>query len=201
MYPRYDNVLGERRMRKGGTDVGWRLRADLHHDRDPSGLPFGRHPQCPQGDCGGTSACRLRLRAGSAGRSRDRKSMRPARRSCGPIDLWSSVTWFECWWPVAGGNPASAGRVSEELTKRPAPQAPCEWRLRVVPEGRKCPAVTRRICPVIPRHAKGALRPPIRPRGFIRRAAVSVASDMNGQEGSRPQRWGTATDEEQTFEG
>jgi hypothetical protein len=53
MYPRYGDVqqrcctvLGERRMRKEGTDVGWRLRADLHHDGDPSGLPFGRHPRC-----------------------------------------------------------------------------------------------------------------------------------------------------------
>jgi hypothetical protein len=106
------------------------------------------------------------------------------RRSCGPIGLWSSVTWFECWWPVARGNPASAGRVSQELTKRPAPQVPCEWRLRVVPEGRKCPAVTRRTCPVTPRHAGGVS--PIRPRGFIRRATVSVAWGMNYPEGARP---------------
>jgi hypothetical protein len=86
MYPRYVTVLGERRMRKEGTDVGWCLRADLHQDGDPSGLPLGCHPRSAR-RCGGTSARQLRLRAGSAGRSRDRKSMRSARRSCGPIDL------------------------------------------------------------------------------------------------------------------
>jgi hypothetical protein len=136
------------------------------------------------GPRGGAPARRLRPRAGSAGRSRVRNPMRPARRSCGPIDPWSSVIWFECWWPAARGNPASVGRVSQELTKRPAPQVPCEWRLRVVPEGRKCPAVTRRTCPVTPRHAGGVS--PIRPRGFIRRATVSVASGMNDQEGASP---------------
>jgi hypothetical protein len=49
----------------------------------------------------------LRLCAGSTGRSRDRNSMR-AREEV----LWSGrplvdVTWFECWWPAAGGNPGS----------------------------------------------------------------------------------------------
>jgi hypothetical protein len=44
---RYSNVfllciLGQRRMRKEGTDVGWRLRADLHHDGDSSSLLLGR---------------------------------------------------------------------------------------------------------------------------------------------------------------
>jgi len=46
------------------------------------------------------------------------------------------------------------------------------------------PPVTRRTCSVAPRHAGGVS--PIRPRGFIRRAAVSVASGMNGQEGAGP---------------
>jgi hypothetical protein len=198
MYPRYDNVLGERRMRKEGTDVGWRLRADLHHDRDPSGLPLRRHPQPRKGivaepqRVGFGSA--LGAQGGLAIASQCVPRGGPAVRSILP----SSVTSFECWWPAARGNPASAGRVSSELTKRPALQATREGRLYVVPEGRKCPAVTRRTCSVAPRHAGGD---PIRPRGFIRRAAVSVASGMNGQEGSRPQRWGTATDEEQTFEG
>jgi hypothetical protein len=48
MYPRYVTVLGERRMRKEGTDVGWRLRADLHHGGDPSGLPFRVSPAVPE---------------------------------------------------------------------------------------------------------------------------------------------------------
>jgi hypothetical protein len=67
----------------------------------------------------GVPARRLRPRAGSAGRSRDRKSMRLARRSCGPIDLWSSVTWFECWWPAARGNPESAGRARKSSQRDP----------------------------------------------------------------------------------
>jgi hypothetical protein len=49
MYPRYVTVLGERRMRKEGTDVGWRLRADLHYGGDPSGLPLRCHPQPRKG--------------------------------------------------------------------------------------------------------------------------------------------------------
>lgn len=31
-------------------------------------------------------------------------------RSCGPLDhLWSGAARFECWWPLARGNPASFG--------------------------------------------------------------------------------------------
>jgi hypothetical protein len=33
--------LGQRRMRKEGTDVGWRLRADLHQDGDSSSSLLG----------------------------------------------------------------------------------------------------------------------------------------------------------------
>lgn len=87
MYPRYVTVLGERRMRKEGTDVGWRLRADLHHGGDPSGLPFRVSPAVPARGLWRNLSTRLRPRAGSTGRPHDRKSMRSARRSCGPIDF------------------------------------------------------------------------------------------------------------------
>jgi hypothetical protein len=83
---------------------------------------------------------------------------------------------------VAGGQgqPASAGRAFR-LTKRPAPRASRKCRSRVVPEGRKCPAVARRTCFVAPRHAGGVS--PIRRRGFSRRVALCAASGLNGQEG------------------
>jgi len=110
--------------------------------------------------------------------------MRCARRSCGPVDRQVDVTRFECWWPAARGNPASAGRVSRELTKRPAPQTPRERRLRVVPEGRKCPAVTRRTCSVAPRHAGGV--PPFVHAGSTVGRRFTVASGTNGQEGAGP---------------
>jgi len=42
---------------------------------------------------------------------------------------------------------------------------------------------------------------PIRTRGFDCRAAVYRRFGYERSGGSRPQRWGTATDEEQTFEG
>jgi hypothetical protein len=56
MYPRYVTVLGERRTRKEGTDVGWRLRADLHHDGDPSSLLLGCHPHPARGSWRNPSA-------------------------------------------------------------------------------------------------------------------------------------------------
>lgn len=124
--------------------------------------------------------------------------MRLARRSCVPVDRKVDVTRFECWWPAAGGNPASSGRVSRELAKRPAPRAPRKWCPRAVPEGRKCPAVTRRTCSVAPRHAGGVPHSSTRVRlsgGGFRRFGYERSG------GSRPQRWGTATDEEETFGG
>jgi hypothetical protein len=95
----------------------------------------------------------------------------------------SNATEFECWWPAARGNPESVGRALLELAKRPAQQVPRERALPLVPEGRKCPAVADRTCTVTPRHAGGD---PIRLRGFVCRAAVSVASGTNGQEGAGP---------------
>lgn len=183
-------------MRKEGTDVGWRLRADLHQDGDPGSLLLGRRLRRESGVA--EPSARLRPRAGSTGRSRDRKPMRLARRSCDPVDREVDVTRFECWWPAAGGNPESVGRVSRELAKRPAPRAPRKRRLRAAPEGRKCPAVARRTCSVAPRHAGGVPHSSTRVRpsgdGFRR-----FGHERSG--GSRPQRWGTAADEEQTFEG
>jgi hypothetical protein len=75
-----------RRTRKEGTDVGWRLRADLHHDGDPG---------CARPGCGlmsrspGTSAESL-LAATVAGWERRGVSCErfgvSSRRSCGPVD-------------------------------------------------------------------------------------------------------------------
>jgi hypothetical protein len=100
-----------------------------------------------------------------------------------PSTLGSNATRYECWWPAVRGNPASAGRALSELAKRPAQQVPRERALKPMPEGRKCPAVIDRTCTVTPRHAGGD---PIRRRGFVCRAAVSVASGTNGQEGAGP---------------
>jgi hypothetical protein len=114
--------------------------------------------------------------------------------------LPSSVTSFECWWPAARGNPASVGRARQSSQrdphrKRPA-KAACVWCRREEmprrhPSHSLCCPATRKGNACFPHsstriHSSGG--------GF-------VASGMNGQEGSRPQRWGTATDEEQTFEG
>jgi len=82
---------------------------------------------------------RLRSRAESAGRSRVLQvnaAREEVLRSGRPL---VDVTLFECWWPVARGNPAFPGRSSRELVKRPAPQGPWKWRMRAVPEGRNIP--------------------------------------------------------------
>jgi hypothetical protein len=201
MYPRYVTVLGERRMRKEGTDVGWRLRADLHHGGDPSGLPFRVSPTALARVLWRSPSAKLRPRVGSAGRSRDRKSMRPARRSCGPIDFTVERDFVRVLVACGQGQPC-VRRKSLVRAHKETRTAGVLRRTLVCGAGRE--EMPRRHPSHLPCHSatrKGNMRSPIRPRGFIRRAAVSVASDMNGQEGSRPQRWGTATDEEKTFEG
>jgi hypothetical protein len=140
-------------MRKEGTDVGWRLRADLHQDGDPSGLPFGRRPGCASGlaepRLGATALCREHREV-----SRPQINARPRggpviRSTSGRCDLVRVLV------ACGRGQPYVAGRVSSELTKRPAPRVPRDRYSRVVPEGRKCPAVARRTSFVAPRHAGG----------------------------------------------
>jgi hypothetical protein len=114
--------------------------------------------------------------------------------------LPSSVTSFECWWPAARGNPASVGRARQSSQrdphrKRPA-KAACVWcRREEMP--RRHPSHS--LC--CPATRKGNIRFPHSSTRIHSSGGGFVASGMNGQEGSRPQRWGTATDEEQTFEG
>jgi hypothetical protein len=77
-----------RQTRKEGTDVGWRLRADLHHDGDPG---------CARPGCGLMSrypreaSAESPLAATAAGRERREVSCErfgvSSRRSCGPVDL------------------------------------------------------------------------------------------------------------------
>jgi hypothetical protein len=170
-------------MRKEGTDVGWRLRADLHQDGDPSGLLFGRRPGCASGLAEprprATALCREHREV-----SRPQFNARPrggpvVRSTSGRCDLVRVLV------ACGRGQPWVAGRVSSELAKRPAPRVPRDRYSRVVPEGRKCPAVARRTCSVIPRRG-GITRDPVCLRGFVRRAAVSVASGTNGHEGRDP---------------
>jgi hypothetical protein len=76
-----------RQTRKEGTDVGWRLRADLHHDGDPG---------CARPGCGLMSrypreaSAESPLAATAAGRERREVSCErfgvSSRRSCGPVD-------------------------------------------------------------------------------------------------------------------
>jgi hypothetical protein len=79
---------GLRRTRKEGTDVGWRLRADLHHDGDPScarlgcGLTLPVHP--------GASAESQRVATATHRERREVSCSHVSaypRRLCGPVDL------------------------------------------------------------------------------------------------------------------
>lgn len=153
----------------------------------------------PQGDCGGTPVRRLRPRAGSAGRSRERKSMRLVEevlRSDRPLVERDLVRVL-----------VACGQGQPCVRRKSLARAHKETRTAGVMRMTLARGAGREEMPS--RHSSHSLRlsatrrgcSPIRPRGFVRRAAVSVASGTNGQEGSRPQRWGTATDEEQTFEG
>lgn len=76
-----------RRTRKEGTDVGWRLRADLHYDGGPtaccSGVACGRHALIRRGSFSWNPSPPRRRWAGSAGRSRSAAGS-PVRTRGGP---------------------------------------------------------------------------------------------------------------------
>jgi hypothetical protein len=63
--------------------------------------------------CSGSAAEESPPAATAAGRERREVPCghfgAPPGRSCGSPDLWSGATRFECWWPLARGNPASIG--------------------------------------------------------------------------------------------
>jgi hypothetical protein len=111
-----------RRTRKEGTDVGWRLRADLHHDGGPaaccSGVACGCRALIRRGSSSWNPSPPRRRWAGSAGRSRSAAgSPARSRRSCGPVDQSVDATRFECWWPLARGNPASIRKLARSRRK------------------------------------------------------------------------------------
>jgi hypothetical protein len=162
-------------------DVGWRLRANLHHDGGP-GL-------CSPGVACGDPVCSLaedtaeepQPAATAAGRERREVPCghfgAPPGRSCGLLDLWSGATRFECWWPLAGGNPVSIGSSR-------GPVGPVEGSrtstVRADQKARTCGDGRRKFLPVMhragsfaPRRVKGATSD--RQRGFVRRAVATVS--------------------------
>jgi hypothetical protein len=101
--------------------------------------------------------------AGSAGRSRSTTGS-PVRTRGGPAVQSASVdaTWFECWWPLARGNPASCGS-SRGPAARSGPAegsktgtACTDKKAHARGDGRrKFLPVTHRTSSFAPRHARG----------------------------------------------
>jgi hypothetical protein len=121
-------------------------------------------------------------------------------RSCGPLDLWSGAARFECWWPLARGNPASYGSSRDPAFGRarwketePVPRVP-RTKVHACGDGR------RKFLPVM--HRAGFS---YRDTCWGSRLRNVHAGSSGGRwqpfrdersEGSRTQRWGTAADEE-----
>jgi hypothetical protein len=101
----------------------------------------------------------------------------PPGRFCGSPDLWSGATRFECWWPLARGNPASSGSSRGPLGPvdgRSTSTARADHKARTCDDGRrKFLPVMHRAGSFAPRHVKGATSD--RQRGFVRRAMAIVS--------------------------
>jgi hypothetical protein len=135
---------------------------------------FGRHPHCASGAAESRCAIKVAYRERrEVSRAQSNAPCEEVLRSDRPLVERDLVRVLVA---CGQGQPCVRRKSSREPTKRPAPRTPCEWRSRVVPEGRKCPAVTRRTSFVPPRH-DAVLVTLLRLRGFVCRAAVSVASD------------------------
>lgn len=99
--------------RKKGTDVGWRLRADLHHDVGPGACYPGVACRKPDYSLIRSAAEESQPPATAVGR--ERREVPCGHASAlrgGPAVLstiWSGAARFECWWPLARGNPAPFG--------------------------------------------------------------------------------------------
>jgi hypothetical protein len=183
-----------RRTRKEGTDVGWRLRADLHHDGDPGSLLFGCCLQPPSPHTAGKrqwnpSPPRRRW-VGSAGRSRSAagSSSARSRRSCGPVDSRSMRPGSSAGgrWPGATlrspearevrrkAGPAEGSRTGTACTDKKA-HARGDGRRKFLP-------VMHRTGSFAPRHARG--------HPFVDAGSSGERWQhrfgMNGQEGADP---------------
>jgi hypothetical protein len=191
--------LGQRRMRKEGTDVGWRLRADLHHDGDPGSSLLGRRLR---GGSLSRRAAEPRPSATAPGWEH-REVSRPQVNASREEVLWSGRPSGRCD-PIrvlvacGQGKPCarrkSLARAHKETSTAGA--------MQVIPAcgagGEEMPC--RHPSHPLRRSATRRGRPHsstrVRPSGSALRC---FGYERSG--GSRPQRWGTAADEEQTFEG
>jgi hypothetical protein len=131
-------------------------------------------------ECGRGIPVLLRRRwTGSAGRSR---ACTQVHNRGGPAVLStirSGATRFECWWPLARGNPATSGssRASAfgRARRRNRTRTACaENKAHACGDGRrKFLPVTHRAGSFSPRRVKGATSE--RPRGFVQRAVAIVS--------------------------
>jgi hypothetical protein len=189
-----------RQTRKEGTDVGWRLRADLHHDGDPGCARLGcglsllvyrelqRNPSPPR-----------RRQAGSSGRSRVRHFGARSRRPCGPVDLFGRCDPVRVLVAGGQGQPCAHRKLARpRLTVGPAQsegsarRVPIERPARAVMEGGNAyPSCLEQASSLRDTRMRGPQRATvavisIRPRGFVWRAVETpFRAERSG--GSRTQ--------------
>ena len=111
----------------------------------------------------------------------------PPGRSCGSPDHRSGATRFECWWPLARGNPASSGSSRGPLGPvdgRSTSTARADHKARTCDDGRrKFLPVMHRAGSFAPRHVKGGN---LGSSTRVRPASGGNRFGMNGQEGADP---------------
>lgn len=121
-------------------------------------------------------------------------------RSCGPLDhLWSGAARFECWWPLARGNPASYGSSRDPAFGRARRRKQNQYRVFREPRSTRAVMEGGNSYPsCIEQASHTATRAGVRLNNVHAGSSSGRWQPFRDErsEGSRTQRWGTAADEE-----